>query len=260
MSTDFAPPPAAPLGLGGIMRATLVLYRTAPGAFLLVSLVTTIPAAALLIGSDLVYGTPHSGARGALQQILPAIPELLLQQLSIAATAVMVMNMFHGLSGRPGIGLERVGERFWVLVAVVVVTTIGIVVGLFAFVIPGIWLLVVWLFAPLVTVTEHRNLRDALARSVGLVRGRFWWVLWSWLVIQVTALLGALVISDFIDIPLSLTHGTLSVVLHGLGVFVALTVVMPVANLGMTLIYMDLRVRETPMWPLPPMRWSGTGE
>jgi hypothetical protein len=260
MSTRFTPPPVERLGLGGIMRATLMLYRAAPGVFLAVSLVTTIPATLLVIGTDLFSGTPHGRGAVLAQQFLPAIPVLLLQQLSIAATAVIVMHMFHGLSGRAGTGLERVGERFWILAAVVAITSIGIVAGLAALIIPGIWLLVIWLYAPLVTVTEHRGIRASLTRSAELVRGRFWWTLGSVLAIQLTATLGALVISDAISLPLVLVGGTLGAVLRALALFVGLTLAMPVANLGMTMIYMELRVQETPMWPVPPMRWSGTGD
>lgn len=260
MTDRFTPPPPEPLGLGGVMRATLTVYRVAPLPFLLVALVSTIPASVLLIGSDITYGSPGGHVQGLAQRILPVLPDLLLGQLSIAASAVMVMHMFHGLPPRAGIGLERVGEHFWVLAAVVLVTTIGIAIGLVAFILPAIYLLVVWLFAPMVTVTEQRSLRDALRRSAGVVRGHFWWVLGSWLAIQITVVLGALVITDLISIPVSLTNGTLAIVLRGLGAFVALTLLTPVANIGVVMIYMDLRVRETPLWPLPPMRYTGADD
>lgn len=254
MTADYAPPPAQPLGLAGIMRTALTMYRAVPVPFMLVALVSTLPEAILLIGSQLTYGGPSTRVRELVQELLTLLPQLLLGQLAIAASTVLILHLINGQPANPGIALERVGERFWPLVAVVLITAIGILAGFLALVIPGIYLFVVWLVAPITIVTEQRSIRDAIGRSVALVRGHFWWVLGSWLAIQITVGLGGLLISDLINIPLGAVGGTLGIVLRGLGAFIALTLVAPVANAGVALIYIELRVHEHPVWPLPPMR------
>jgi hypothetical protein len=251
LRSGYTPPPAVPLGLGGIMRTALTMYRTAPLAFVLVALVSTLPYELLLSGSQIAYGSTTSDARALLQDAIILLPELLLGQLSIAATAVIVMQMLNGQGAHAGPALELVGERFWQLAAVALLTSVGIVLGFLALVIPGLYLVVVWLFAPIVSVTEGRSLRDALERSSALVKGAFWWILGSCFAIQITIALTALLITDLISMPLNPVGGTIGIVLRGAVAFVAFTVVVPVANAGVALIYMDRRVREHNSWPLP---------
>ena len=179
-----------------------------------------------------------------MQELLTLLPQLVLGQLSIAATTVLILHLLNGQPANSGVALERVAERFWPLVAVVVITALGILAGFLALLIPGIYLFVVWLVAPIAVVTEQRSIREAIGRSVALVRGHFWWVLGSWLAIQITVGLAGLLISDLISIPLGGVGGTLGIVLRGLGAFVALTLVAPVGNAGVALIYVDLRVHE----------------
>jgi len=254
VSADAAPRPAQPLGLAGIMRTALVTYRAVPVPLILVALVSTLPEAVLLIGSQLAYGGPSTRLRELIQELLTLLPQLVLGQLSIAATTVMILHLLHGRPANAGVALERVGERFWPLVAVVVITALGILAGFLALLIPGVYLFVVWLVAPITVVTEHRGIREAMGRSVALVRGHFWWVLGSWLAIQITVGLAGLLIADLISIPLGAVGGTLGIVLRGLGAFLALTLVAPVGNAGVALIYVDLRLHEHPVWPQPPTR------
>ncbi len=189
-----------------------------------------------------------------MQELLTLLPQLVLGQLSIAATTVLILHLLNGQPANSGVALERVAERFWPLVAVVVITALGILAGFLALLIPGIYLFVVWLVAPIAVVTEERSIREAIGRSVALVRRHFWWVLGSWLAIQITVGLAGLLISDLISIPLGGVGGTLGIVLRGLGAFVALTLVAPVGNAGVALIYVDLRVHEHAVWPQPPAR------
>jgi hypothetical protein len=241
------------------MRTALTTYRAVPVPLVLVALVSTLPEAILLIGSQLAYGGPSTRLRELVQELLTLLPQLLLGQLSIAATTVLILHLINGQPAHPGIALERVGERFWPLVAVVFITALGILAGFLLLLIPGIYLFVIWLVAPITVVTEHRGIRDAIGRSVALVRGHFWWVLGSWLAIQITVGLAGLLISDLINIPFGAVGGTLGIVLRGLGAFIALTIVAPVGNAGVALIYVDLRVHEHPVWPLPPARGTARG-
>ncbi len=251
VGSGYSPPPAVPLGLAGIMRTALTMYRAAPLALVLVALVSTLPYELLLAGSQIAYGPTTSDVRALLQDAISLLPQLLLGQLSIAATTVIVMQMLNGQAAHAGSALELVGERFWLLAAVVVVTSVGIILGFFALIIPGVYLLVVWLFAPIVSVTEGRSLKDALKRSSALAKGAFWWILGSYLAIQITVTLSALLIADLISMPLNPIGGTMGIVLRGAADFVALTAVVPVANAGVALIYMERRVRERRSWPSP---------
>lgn len=246
----FTPPAAAPLRLGAIMRIALEMYRAAPGAVLGIALISTVPNLVLSVGGQLAYGT-HSGTRAVMQGLLSLLPQLLLGPLSIAATAVIAMQLFAGMPAHAGSALERVGLRFWPLAAVVVVSSVGIVIGGLALLIPGIYLAVVWLFAPIVAVVESLGLRSALARSAALAKGAFWWLLAGYLAIQITVALGALVLTDLVDLTLTSINGDSGIVLRGLATCLALTVVTPVASLGLSLMYLSRRVSERGSWPAP---------
>lgn len=233
------------------MRTALAMYRAAPLAFILVALISTLPEEVLLVVSQITYGTSTGSLRGRLQEVIGLLPQLLLGPLAIAATVLIVMQMLNGRPPDAGAALERVGEHFWTLVAVIVITSIGIVLGFIAFVIPGIYLAVLWLFAPIVSVTEHLSVRASLRRSAALGKGRFWWILGSYLAIEITVTLAGLVLSNLFDIPLGAIDGDAGIIVRGIVSFIALTLVVPVANAGIALIYTDLRVVGRDSWPLP---------
>lgn len=77
--------------------------------------------------------------------------------------------------------------RLYDLVVSAVVTTIGIVLGTIALVIPGLLLMARWgLVVPLV-VLENAGWREALSRSNELVRGRTWSVVGIFVVLTLIA-------------------------------------------------------------------------
>ena len=77
MTQDAGPPPARPLGLAGIMRTSLLTNRSVPVPLVLVALVSTLPEAGPLIGSQLAYGGPSSRLRQLVQELLTLLPQLL---------------------------------------------------------------------------------------------------------------------------------------------------------------------------------------
>lgn len=248
---EFRPPPARPLGLGGILTTALALFRVAPGAFILVAAVSTVPGAVLLIASDLAYGTEGTAGQQLLRLVVQVIPILLLGPISVAATTVIAADMLHGGKASASRALEHVADRFWPMVAVAAVTTLGVVVGLFAFIIPGIALLVLWLFAVQVSVMERRGVGESLSRSTGLVKGAFWWTLGSYLTISILVGVAALVASAVLSAPALSVDGNARVVAGGLATLVASTLIQPVGNLGLSLMFVERRLRAEGAWPPP---------
>ncbi len=106
--------------------------------------------------------------------------------LAIAATGLIgevfyagavAISLTHPRQGRPPSLREIAGMvNYRTLVAVDLIYGALVAVGLVAFVVPGV-LAFVWLglTAPVVEI-EHRGIRAAFARSLQLVRGRFWTV------------------------------------------------------------------------------------
>jgi hypothetical protein len=233
------------------MSTALEMYRAALRPLLAIALVSTLPLALLVMGGDLAYGTDGDGLDAALRAAIQAVPALLLGPISAAATTAVAMDLLNGRRPTAGAALELVGVRFWPMAAVILISVLGTVLGLMAFLIPGIVLAVIWLFAPVVSVVEGRGVRASFRRSVALTRRCFWWTLGSYLLIQVTVALAASLAGTVVGLPTLALDGTAAVLSQGLVTLLVTTVVQPVGYLGIALMYLDRRVRAEGTWPSP---------
>jgi hypothetical protein len=233
------------------MSTALEMYRAARWPLLAIALVSTLPLALLVVGGDLAYGTGGDGLDGALRAGIQAVPALLLGPISAAATAVVAMDLLNGRRPTAGSALELVGVRFWPLAATILVSVLGTVLGLMAFLIPGIVLAVLWLFAPVVSVVEGRGTRDSLRRSVEITRRCFWWTLGAYLLIQVTVALAASLAGTVLGLPFMGLDGTAGIVSQGVVTLLVTTALQPIGYLGIALMYLDRRVRAEGAWPSP---------
>jgi hypothetical protein len=155
--------------------------------------------------------------------------------------------------------LERVRPRLntlsvtALLVALAsIVAAILIVIGLFIFIVPGLvliavflWALVRWILVVPAIMLEGRGVFDSFRRSTELVRGHAWTVLW---VILVTALI---VIGIGIAVKVALTPLPNS--WQGFGAqIVSSTLTAPLAALAWTLMFYELRgLKEVVPAPAP---------
>ena len=96
-----------------------------------------------------------------------------------AVGASVVLALDHRAGGQKGHSealresLGRLGSLLWLATIAAVLTTIGLLLCL----VPGIWLAVSWIVAPVALMAEGLKARQALGRSFRLVRPRFWPVL-----------------------------------------------------------------------------------
>ena len=172
------------------------------------------------------------------------MPTQLLGQISVAAAAVLAMDLLNGRPATASHSLELVGLRFWPLAAVIGITLAGVAAGIVLLVIPALILIVFWLYAPITVVTEGRSVRAAFVRSNELSRGAFWWTLGSYLAIQLTVALAAGVVSAILAAPFVSLDGSAGIIMEGVVTLLVLTIAQPVALLGVGLMYLDRRVRR----------------
>jgi len=98
-----------------------------------------------------------------------------------------------GTGGRtPTEAYRRTASQLPDLVISAVVTTIGILLGTLALIVPGLLLVARWALVVPLIVLEGASWRDALRRSHELVRGRTWSVLGVFVVLT---LIGAVVVA-----------------------------------------------------------------
>jgi hypothetical protein len=133
---------------------------------------------------------------------------------------------------------SRVGRVLPVVVAAQIVAGIGIGIGLLAFVLPGIYLLLRWAVVAQAAALEHPDWIGALRRSGELVRGHY------------AHVFGVVVLTTAVNLGLSEAAGAASgnrtqVADVIIGIAVG-TIVRSFAALTTALLYFDLLARERP--------------
>lgn len=247
----FTPPVESRLGLGGIMAAALHMYRAAPWPVMVVALVTALPVAVLMAAGDLAYGPAQGTSAETLRTLIQLIPAALLAPISTAATTVIAVDLLHRAPTDASRALESVAERFWPMAAVSAITVTGLAAGLFALIIPGLVLLILWLFAAQVVLLERRGVREAFRRSVALVRGAFWWTLGGFLAISLTVGLAGRLAGSLTGLGTDRLPGDLRIVAAAAATLVVSVLVQPVANLAFSLMYAERHLVREGRWPAP---------
>ena len=151
--------------------------------FVPLGLVHAIPVHVEATSLDLDSGLKVLGAGLAL--LLLTMTGLLGEILYTGAVAIALT---HPHDGEPP-SLREVARMidYRTLIVVDLIFGVLVAVGLVALVVPGILAFVYLGLAAPVAEIEHRGVRAALARSVRLVRGRFWFVLAALLPIEIAS-------------------------------------------------------------------------
>jgi hypothetical protein len=151
--------------------------------FVPLGLIHAIPVHVDATSFELDSGLKATGA--ALALLLLAMTGLLGEIFYTGAVAIALTHPHDGEAP----SLREVARMvdYRTLIVVDVIFGILVAVGLVVLFVPGILVFVyLGLAAPVVEI-EHRGVRGALARSVRLVRGRFWYVLLALLPIEIAS-------------------------------------------------------------------------
>jgi hypothetical protein len=116
-------------------------------------------------------------------------------------TGAVAITLTHAHDGQPPSMREIAGTiKYGPLIAIDLLYGALVAIGLVFFIVPGVFAFV-WLglAAPVVEI-EHRGIREALARSVGLVRGKF--------LVVAAVLIPIEIVGDLLtELATNLTHG-----------------------------------------------------
>jgi hypothetical protein len=108
-------------------------------------------------------------------------------------TAIILHVTFQQMRGKPvrlTEAISRVCSRFAPLLGVILLYSIGVLLGLALLVVPGIILMVMWYVAVPVCVVENAGPEQSLRRSAALTKGLRWKVFGIFLVFYVGATAG----------------------------------------------------------------------
>jgi hypothetical protein len=244
-----------PREVGAIVGDAFALYRRHFWIFAVIGAVVVVPVNLIVIGlglEQLFSGyDPTPPVEHQLIELAAAF--LLMLPLVTAMTTYALLELDAGKLRGPGGPIMSGLEAFTPLFFSVVLAAAGIVLGLFVFILPGIYVLVRWYFVPQAVVVDGRRSVEALSRSGELVRG-YWW---RTLGIVLLANVAAIVPASLVQLPF--VAGADAADSSGIalaGQIIAMTITWPFTAIAVTLLYFDLRARTegvSPPSPPPPV-------
>jgi hypothetical protein len=218
-------------------------YGRHAGAFLLVSAAIVIPADLIVRGIGMKQLTgPYDDSPSLAETLVPGALSFLVVAPLVTATCIYALrDVAAGTAPRAGRALAAGLEAFRPIFLAVVLAALGIALGLFLLIIPGLYLVVRWYFVPQAVVLEGAHGPAALTASGRVVEG-FWWRTLG--IVALTSLAGTLpsfvLIAPFAAIAKSADRALWSLI----GQIAAETVTTPFVALVSTLLYFDLRSRR----------------
>ncbi len=239
-----ATPQPEPVTFRELLARAWSMYRTEPWLFIALAAVTVIPVGILRAIATGAATETQSTGRAVAIILIAVIPALLLLPVSGAAVSVAVLRRLVGDRVGVGASLERVGLRFWILFAALVLVTLGVLVGLFALVIPGIFLAILWLFTGQVVVIEGKGVTDALRRSQDLVRGSWWTVFVAYLLITVVTAMAQIILGTIGTLVFLPLDGALASTAVGIWSTLTQLIVEPFMLIAIALLYADRCIRH----------------
>jgi hypothetical protein len=242
-------PPLAPLDLrrqrdvGSLIADGFSLYFREFRTFLAIAAAVVIPVQLIVGGVGLGELTSDYNTKPAVaEQLIPiATSFLIIAPLTTAMCIYAMLDIADGRRPSAATAIQRGLDVFAPLLAVMLMYAAGVVVGFFAVIIPGIYLLVRWSFVIQATVVDGKRGYDALKRSSELVDK-------SWLrVLGVTLAANLLVggLSAIIGLPfLAAASSTNNAAFQLVGTIIGGVLFAAPAAIITTLLYFDQRVRK----------------
>jgi hypothetical protein len=242
-ATEGSPPspkntlyPRPPLRTGQLFNDSFHLYRRN-----LPLLAGSVGVLAILQGLLTVFlhivGAPSAAGAALTLVFLPA-------SMGVLAVPITARYLERSISigevyatiGMFTLGMLVIGSLLYGLV---------VLAGTVLVVIPGIYLLIRFLFAPQVIVLERANVKTAFSRSADLVKGSWWRVFGHYLLFNLPAIPGVIVVGLVMQL---LSHAASSGaadiwILISTGFLIPL-IIFPIPISATVMLYYDLRVRK----------------
>lgn len=251
--------PLRPMGIGDLIDETFKICRQHLALFARVSAVLLVPYAILqLVPQLLSAADPETLSPLAILGIaLAGIAVFLLLILSIATYAALTFAISEVIVGRPvtaSDAYQRARQRYLPVLGLSIVYGLAIVLMMVTIVgIPAaIYFGVAWAVSFPVIVIEQTRVLAALGRSRALVRGNWWRVLGTLIMLGLIGFVVSLVLSLpmflFTILAMLFEPGSIpAMTMQALGALVSAVgslVTGVVAYCAIVLLYYDLRVRK----------------
>jgi hypothetical protein len=231
-----------PRDAGALLRDAFSVYRRHFWTFLAIGAIVVVPSELIVsgVGLDQLSARYDATPSFAEAAIPGAVSYLVVAPLVSAICVFALRSVASGDSPRAREAVIKGFEMFTPLFFAVLLAALGIALGLLL-IVPGIYLFVRWYFVPQVVVMESQQATAALRGSSRLAEGAWWRTFGLIVLVNVAALLAALVIgSPFTAAADSTDRAAWSLA----GQILAAVITQPFGALYSTLLYFDLRQRR----------------
>lgn len=233
-----------PRAVGELLSDAFVVYaRNFPVLFLIAAAVV-IPVQLVVSGIGLEELTsPYRDDAKRAELLIPTLVSFLVVAPLIAATTIHTLkDLAAGQAPHAGRALQAGLDVFAPVFLAVLLAGIGIALGLFLLILPGIYVAVRWFFVPQAVVIDGARGGDALRRSWELVQGFWWRTLGVALLANLVAVIpGIMIVGPLDALAKSADQQAISLA----GSILAETLTAPFVALVSTLLFFDLRARRS---------------
>lgn len=242
-----------PRDTGGLFRDAFGAYVRNFAAFVAIGAAVVVPVELVVSGiglGQLSGGYQRTSTEAALG-VLVAESYLLIGPLITAMVIHALLAVADGRRPRPGQAITSGLEAFRPIFVAVLIGAAGAIVGFIILILPGIWLVVRWYFAPQAVVVDGRRNMGALERSAELVKGS-WWRVFG---VIIVATLAAGIPGSVVEIPFNAWASSAdSSAISLVGQMVASALTVPFEALMLSLLYFDLLARRSLPAMVPPVQ------
>ena len=123
------------------------------------------------VGNQLMMTFPDQGALTRYELVSSLVGFVSIVAILLGQAACIALLWHRSLFTW---AIRAVVAAAWTLIGVGILAGLGILFGLLLFVVPGIYLAVRWLLAPVAVIDQNRGPVEALRRSGMLIRGHWW--------------------------------------------------------------------------------------
>jgi hypothetical protein len=232
-----------PRDVATLFRDALGVYGAHVFTFLAIAAAIVAPVQLVVSGFGLEQLTaPYDNAPGAAEAIIPTAVNFLVVAPLITAICIHALrSVAEGEGPAAGRAILAGFEAFTPLFVAVLLAGLGVALGL-VLILPGIYLAIRWFFVPQSVVIDGQKGLAALRGSGELVQGS-WWRTFG--IVLLAQLPGVLIGVPFVSLAASTDRQLFALI----GDIVTQTIAAPFVALVATLLYYDLRARQTAQRP-----------
>src|SRR5262245_54890753 len=259
LSPSASPPEARmtntlrPLTVGELLDRTFFLYRR---HFLLFVGIAALPNLIVLSFQLFQLVAAPRSLGGTLMTLAWMLTMIVVYFVTIAisqgATIIAVSQIQLEREASASGAFAAIRSRIGEIALVILGMGLRIVLGFLFFIIPGVYLSIVWSLTIPVVVLERRGLSASLARSAELTRGHRGRIFLIYFLLLVLVYIVMILVQVPVMVGIAISSGANSTgdlppsaeIIIALSSFVTTSLVSPIVTIALSLVYYDERVRK----------------